>query len=432
MACVKRFHDARWPGRVVGRWRDLRRARREERRLRELAQAGLPVPEVLGVRETPDGVELRTRWIAGARTVAELLEDPSGIPDRLAAELGRLLGALHRAGFEHGDLHPGNVVIDAEQRAWLVDAAAIRPTRGAPWLDLVKAAAHAREVTTARFRARFLVAYLRDAPRVLSDAPRVLSDAPRVLSDAPRILSDAPRVLSDAPRILSDAPPMLRDDPRLFAVGLEVVARQERRRSVEAEGDRWLRESGVCALHQDGEFTVLVPHAVERDATLALVRHAVDGDALNGVEVARDVQARAAWICATRLVEHRVPVLRPLALVVKPRPLALFALPEGARDVDARCRADAQALGTLAGTLSDRGLSLGRTVVVLDGQGTAYADPRCALEAPHVLGEGLAAWQALAPAADRAMRLRFAAAFLRAHRGSRLERGELRRRLCRG
>lgn len=346
-ACVKRFHDARWPGSAVGRWRDLRRARREERRLVELARAGLPVPEVLGLRKTPEGVELRTRWIPGARPLAEILAEASGPPDQLAAELGRLLAALHRAGFAHGDLHPGNVVIDAEQRAWLVDAAAIgRCSSVRQMRDLVQAAAHAREVTQPRFRARFLVAYLRAAPR----APG--------------------------------------DDARGLAIVLESAARHERRAFVEAESDRWLRESGVCARHVDRELEVLVPHAVERDAALALVRRALAGDSVPGAEIERGAKARAAWLCAARLVEHRVPVLLPIAFVVRPRPLALFARPKGARDLDPARPADAQALETLAGTLSDRGLALRRAGVVLDALGTAHADPRSGLEAHRWLEEG--------------------------------------------
>jgi tRNA A-37 threonylcarbamoyl transferase component Bud32 len=335
-ACVKRFHDARWPGRAVGRWRDLRRARREERRLLELARAGLPVPEVLGIRETPEGVELRTRWIPGARTVAEILEDPSGPPDRLAAELGRLLAALHRAGFVHGDLHPGNVVVDAEQKAWLVDAAAIRRGTVASG-DLIRAAAHAREVTSPRFRARFLVAYARAAG--------------------------------------SDARAFVR-----LATTIELAAREVRRVSVVQENDRWLRDSGVCARHVEGDVEALIPHSAERDAAVPLVRNALRGGASGAVTVVRGRSAREAWLRAARLTEHRVPVLRPIALVVRPQRLAVFELPAGARDSDPARAADSAALESLNQILADRGLALRGARVVFDERGRAHVDPRSRLE----------------------------------------------------
>ena len=60
-------------------------------------------------------------------TLAALLRDAkgSGLPDtramRIVADLCSGLGALHRSGFIHGDLKPGNVIVGPDGHATLID-----------------------------------------------------------------------------------------------------------------------------------------------------------------------------------------------------------------------------------------------------------------------------------------------------------------------
>jgi hypothetical protein len=141
---VKRFHH---PGRI-GRLVDGRRARAEYSRLEELRARGLPVPRPLDCRATPAGWELHLEAIPGAIGLDELLDRPGGGAEH-AAQVGDLLARSARAGLAHADLHPGNVLLDATGRAWLVDVRAARLSRElgarAATEELVRLAAPLRE-----------------------------------------------------------------------------------------------------------------------------------------------------------------------------------------------------------------------------------------------------------------------------------------------
>ena len=407
---VKRFHDARFPWAALGRFRDLRRARREARLLAELGQAGLPVPAVLGITETTAGVELRLEYLTGARPVEELLDDSSGV---LARSLGKLLARLHAAGFAHGDLHPGNVVVDARGKTWIVDAAAIRRgSSSARAHDLVAAAAAARERTTPRFRARFLLAYLRG-----SESAR-------------------------------------RGEAASLGAAIEGAARVARRERVRAECDRWSRDSGVCARHVDGELVVIAPRALARTEAIGLARCALyeaAGSALDGAKgsaldggagsarervglTARDIvrgrSAGAVWRDLARLHEQRVPAARPLVLIEAPVVLAVFESPANGRAPARASTDDCRAVGTLAGTLWDRGLALRRLDIRIDERCVAFAAAGSGLAAASTFEHAQRAWAGRDGATSWISSPDFQAAFLAAQRGSRAQREALRDRLA--
>ncbi len=396
---VKRFHDARLPILGFSRWRDRRRARGEARRLGELARAGVAVPAVLGIRETAAGVELRLEYLHAAQTLEQRAESGFGpASNRLARALGELLAGLHGAGFAHGDLHLGNVLVDGSERAWLVDAAAIR--RGSPSArahDLVHAAAALRERSSARFRARCWLAYVRAS----TDARRAEAAS------------------------LSEA--------------IEGAARTARRERVRAERDRWLRESGVCARHVDGNLRVLAVRNLSRAEALLLARSESMTVPITAPTTGHATvrvhgrSARDAWTDAARLVEHRIPTALPLAFVESPRAAAVFGAPLGAREPVRDSTADALALGTLAGALWDRGLRLDRCDVAVDERGEAFMRAGAGIRAATRLEIALEPWRRLRPAAnetaittDWAARAEFVQGFLEAQRGSRMQREQLR------
>ena len=277
----KRFHHSSRLQALL----DGARARREFAALRALEHAGLPVPHAAAVRATAQGWELELAAVAGARSLRELLdlgETPPGGWERLVPRLGRLLARLLRLGWEHGDLHPGNVLVDGGGEAWLIDLAAARrapPDAARALSEVVHCAALARELLPARLRARFLVAWLRELPEELRPRLRGLE----------------------------------------LAFALERRARLRRRHQVRLGLGRWLRESSR------------VRRVVLRERTLWLRRDLADaalGDAqVEGASldlpgglpadwpVVRGTAAevRALWLGAARLHEHRLPVARPAA-----------------------------------------------------------------------------------------------------------------------
>ncbi|MCY2961386.1 MAG: phosphotransferase [Planctomycetota bacterium] len=379
---VKRFHDQRFPGAAVGRWRDRRRARREARRLAELAGAGIRVPTVLGIAETDAGVELRLEYLARARPLEELVDAAT---PALARTLGALLARVHATGFAIGDLHFGNVLVDPAGDAWLVDGAAVRRgSTAARARDLVQAAAAARERTSARFRARFLLAYLRG-----SASGR-------------------------------------RSEAASLAEAIEGAGRIARRERVRAESDRWLRESGVCARHVDGDLVLLAPRSIPRDAAVALGRQVVAGQGGTSLQVLRGRRARAAWRELSRLGEHGVVALRPLVLLEAPVELAVFERPANGRAPARGSAADCRAVGHLAGTLWDRGLALRQVDLLIDAQGRACLSPASGLEDAGTFSRTSRAWDGIGGAVSWSSSADFVAAFLAAQRGSRAQHAALR------
>ena len=95
-------------------------AEREAAALRALHAAGAPVAEPLGLAFAGDGdALLALRFLPGEPLDAALTR-PSRERRALLAALGASVGALHRAGWAHGDLHRGNVWIH-EGRPVLLD-----------------------------------------------------------------------------------------------------------------------------------------------------------------------------------------------------------------------------------------------------------------------------------------------------------------------
>jgi hypothetical protein len=108
------------------------RAPHELRTALQLADAGVPTPEVIAYATYPAGAVFRrsdvaTREVVGGKNLGELLGDREP-PDQRASVLEAtvvLLGALERAGARHPDLNIGNVLIvgsaDGSHRALVLD-----------------------------------------------------------------------------------------------------------------------------------------------------------------------------------------------------------------------------------------------------------------------------------------------------------------------
>jgi len=96
---------------------------------------GVPEPLALAALEGGDLV-IATRFVEGRTLKQTLAEQPTGRRALLHA-VGDLVASLHAAGWTHGDLHHGNLLVGAGG-VWLLDLQAALPLRAtaARWRDL--------------------------------------------------------------------------------------------------------------------------------------------------------------------------------------------------------------------------------------------------------------------------------------------------------
>jgi tRNA A-37 threonylcarbamoyl transferase component Bud32 len=104
-------------------------AEREWRALRALHAAGAAVPEPLALARVAGGdAILVLRFVAGV-PLAQALGAGRQRRAAILESLGRAVAEVHAAGFAHGDLHAGNVLV-ADGRAVLLDLQHARRLRG--------------------------------------------------------------------------------------------------------------------------------------------------------------------------------------------------------------------------------------------------------------------------------------------------------------
>lgn len=126
-------------------WRNAyhTRAFRELNLLMHLQQQELPVPAPVAARYQRHGLlyraDLITAAIPQSRTFAECLIEGS-LPLTLWQEVGATIARFHRAGVQHADLNANNILIDAQNKVWLLDfdRGQLRTVQRA-WIDQVLA-----------------------------------------------------------------------------------------------------------------------------------------------------------------------------------------------------------------------------------------------------------------------------------------------------
>lgn len=105
-------------------WRDAEATRpfREFRLTAQMHAAGLPVPRPLAARYTRCGwgyrAELITERVAASATLADRLKRGDAID---WSAIGRMIASVHRLGVWHADLNATNILLDANQKIWLID-----------------------------------------------------------------------------------------------------------------------------------------------------------------------------------------------------------------------------------------------------------------------------------------------------------------------
>lgn len=99
------------------------RGEREFRNLERIRELGLPTVEPLAHGMASAAGELRSFVVT--RTLPAARPFDFALPTAVLAAAGRLLRSLHDTGTLPGDLHPGNLLVDAEHTLHLVDLTSI-------------------------------------------------------------------------------------------------------------------------------------------------------------------------------------------------------------------------------------------------------------------------------------------------------------------
>lgn len=112
------------------------RAFRELRLTAALFEQGLPVPRPIaaGVKRVGVAYEaaLITVRIESAQALASRLSEGS-VCDALLERVGAMVARFHQAGLDHVDLNARNVLIDTDDRPWLIDFDRCRLRAPGPW-----------------------------------------------------------------------------------------------------------------------------------------------------------------------------------------------------------------------------------------------------------------------------------------------------------
>jgi len=134
---VKRFRRRDDRRAAMGRVRrgvGLSAAEAEWRALGALHRAGVSVPEPLAMGRIARGDELVVMTALDGQPLIEALSQLRGKPRRrLLERVGEVVAEMHSAGYRHGDLHPGNVVVTPDGPR-LIDFQRSRRRRGSAGL----------------------------------------------------------------------------------------------------------------------------------------------------------------------------------------------------------------------------------------------------------------------------------------------------------
>jgi hypothetical protein len=315
---VKRFHA---PG-VLQSLRDGLRAHREAHGLRRWRALGLPAPNPVAVRHRAGHWELVLEAVQDAQPLPDFLAQHRHDAKRLkhvATTVGALLARVDSSRAHHGDPHPGNLLIDIQDKLWLIDPTpqpffSRRATPG--WPRWVRFCGQIRESSTPLFRAQVCAAYI-DA-----GGP-----------------SPPPSHASDRQK-------------------LEMEARDWRYKEIQVRSARWLRTSG----------------ATQVEGTTIHRLSPAEGKTSKQTFASHD-QARSQWLACARLIEHAIPCTPVKALDLGSMPAIEWVVLPGRNAYDES--KDPSALGWLLARLHDRGLALTHLNpqdLQVDAEGTMYLD----------------------------------------------------------
>lgn len=126
---LRHYHRGGFMARFVNdyyAWRGLAssRAFREWQLLAELYDDGLPVPRPIAARVHRHGLcytaDILTAYLEDTRSVDSMLHAGESLGDRWQ-DIGATLRRFHDRGVHHSDLNVRNILLDADERVYLVD-----------------------------------------------------------------------------------------------------------------------------------------------------------------------------------------------------------------------------------------------------------------------------------------------------------------------
>jgi len=121
------------------------RSFREFRLLYQLRRAGFPVPQPLAAGFHREGsrytADILLERLPGTRSLYERLGE-APLQFSLWVELGRAIRRFVAAGVHHADLNAHNVLLDADDRIWLIDFDRARLRAPGLWSDAMLARLH--------------------------------------------------------------------------------------------------------------------------------------------------------------------------------------------------------------------------------------------------------------------------------------------------
>jgi TP53 regulating kinase-like protein len=103
----------------LDRWIRDRRTLHEARVITSLRRLGIPCPAILLMDRSE--ATLYLQLIEGVELKKVLDSLPAEEVERLANELGRMVGRMHRGGIAHGDLTTSNIMLDRMGNLYLID-----------------------------------------------------------------------------------------------------------------------------------------------------------------------------------------------------------------------------------------------------------------------------------------------------------------------
>ncbi|MEM6324994.1 MAG: 3-deoxy-D-manno-octulosonic acid kinase [Pseudomonadota bacterium] len=145
---------------------DRARSMRELMLLDWMRGQGLSVPRPIAAQMTPVGMFYRaailTERLLGARPFEEISRDgPLG--PAIWGRVGASIRQMHEAGVDHSDLNCRNILIDAGEKAWLIDFDKCKRRGNGPWkarnLERLKRSLHKENAWDAQGWARLVDGY---------------------------------------------------------------------------------------------------------------------------------------------------------------------------------------------------------------------------------------------------------------------------------
>lgn len=118
-------------------WKQTRSVQ-ELQLLKTLIQAGVNVPRPIAARAVKSGLvyqaDLLSERIADAEDLVSILQ-AAPLPKQIYCKIGMEIGKMHAAQVNHTDLNIHNILIDDQQKVWLIDFDKCHQQSGENWKE---------------------------------------------------------------------------------------------------------------------------------------------------------------------------------------------------------------------------------------------------------------------------------------------------------